>query len=86
MKRMTLGTSSLEVPVIAAGCMRINALDEEGTEDYINKCMELGMNFFEHADIYGNGKCESLFAEAFEERSSGVRISFSSPNAGLFRV
>ena len=28
--------------------------------------MELGMNFFEHADIYGNGKCESLFAEAFE--------------------
>lgn len=65
MKRMSLGTSSLEVPVIAAGCMRINTLDEENLEDYINKCMELGMNFFEHADIYGGGKCESLFAEAF---------------------
>lgn len=65
MKRMSLGTSSLKVPVIAAGCMRINTLDEESLESYINKCMELGMNFFEHADIYGGGKCESLFAEAF---------------------
>lgn len=65
MKRMSLGTSSLKVPVIAAGCMRINSLDEESLESYINKCMELGMNFFEHADIYGGGKCESLFAEAF---------------------
>jgi predicted oxidoreductase len=67
MKRMSLGTSSLEVPVIAAGCMRINTLDEEGVENYINKCMELGINFFEHADIYGGGKCESLFAEAFKQ-------------------
>lgn len=65
MKRMSLGTSSLKAPVIAAGCMRINTLDEESLESYINKCMELGMNFFEHADIYGGGKCESLFAEAF---------------------
>ncbi len=65
MKRMSLGTSSLKVPVIAAGCMRINTLDEESLESYINKCMELGMNSFEHADIYGGGKCESLFAEAF---------------------
>ncbi|WP_122641664.1 aldo/keto reductase [Luxibacter massiliensis] len=67
MKKMTLGSGSLEVPVIAAGCMRINTLDEDDIEVYINKCMELGMNFFEHADIYGNGKCESLFAEAFEK-------------------
>ena len=67
MKKMTLGSGSLEVPVIAAGCMRINTLDEDDIEVYINKCMELGTNFFEHADIYGNGKCESLFAEAFEK-------------------
>ncbi len=67
MKKMTLGSGSLEVTVIAAGCMRINTLDEDDIEVYINKCMELGMNFFEHADIYGNGKCESLFAEAFEK-------------------
>lgn len=65
MRNVTLGTGSLEVPVIAAGCMRINGLEAEGIEAYIHKCMELGMNFFEHADIYGSGKCESLFAEAF---------------------
>lgn len=67
MKRMTLGTSGLEVPVVAAGCMRINSLDAEGLQAYINECMELGMNFFEHADIYCGGKCESLFAEAFHQ-------------------
>lgn len=65
MKRMALGTSSLEVPVIAAGCMRLHALDEEGLDSYVHKCMELGINFFEHADIYGDGKCEAIFAEAF---------------------
>lgn len=65
MKRIKLGTSSLEVPVIAAGCMRIHTLDDEGLTGYIDKCMELGMNFFEHADIYGSGKCETMFAEAF---------------------
>lgn len=67
MRKVTLGTSSLEVPVIAVGCMRINGLEESKLESYINKCMELGMNFFEHADIYGRGKCESVFAEAFEK-------------------
>lgn len=66
MKKIALGTSGLEVPVVAAGCMRIHGLDEENLEEYISKCMELGMNFFEHADIYGSGKCESMFAEAFE--------------------
>jgi predicted oxidoreductase len=63
---MNLGTSSLEVPVLAAGCMRIHTMEVEEIVTYINTCMEYGVNFFDHADIYGNGKCESLFAEAFD--------------------
>ncbi len=67
MKKRVLGTSMLEVPVVAAGCMRINALKEQEMDEYIHTCLELGMNFFDHADIYGNGACESLFGRAFEQ-------------------
>ena len=65
MKTMQLGTSSLQVPVIAAGCMRITSLDEKQLASYIRKCLELGINFFDHADIYGGGECETLFGKAF---------------------
>ena len=65
MKTMQLGTSSLQVPVIAAGCMRITSLDEKQLASYIQKCMELGINFFDHADIYGGGECETLFGKAY---------------------
>ncbi len=64
MKKITLGASGLEVPVIGAGCMRIDALDAKDAERYVAVCLELGMNFFDHADIYGGGVCETVFAEA----------------------
>ncbi len=67
MKTIKLGGTNLEVPAIAAGCMRIDWLSSEGLQNYINTCMELGINFFDHADIYGGGRCEELFANAFAE-------------------
>jgi predicted oxidoreductase len=45
--------------------MRINALDESDLIRYIEGCIELGINFFDHADIYGGGQCEEIFAKAF---------------------
>ncbi|MFC5448836.1 aldo/keto reductase [Paenibacillus aestuarii] len=64
MKTIKLGTSSLEVPVIAVGCMRINSLDSKQAEQFVQTSLELGANFFDHADIYGGGKCEEIFADA----------------------
>ncbi len=64
MKTIPLGTSSLEVPVVAVGCMRINSLDKPEAERFVQTALELGANFFEHADIYGGGDCEEIFAEA----------------------
>lgn len=65
MKTKTLGTNTpLEVPVIALGCMRINGLELKQAEHYLQRCLELGINFFDHADIYGGGKCETFFAQA----------------------
>ncbi|ANS75254.1 aldo/keto reductase [Paenibacillus yonginensis] len=64
MKTIKLGTSSLEVPVVAVGCMRINSLDKNGAERFVQSALDLGANFFDHADIYGAGECEEIFADA----------------------
>ena len=64
MRTIKLGTSKLEVPVIAVGCMRINALDKNEAEHFIQTALEEGANFFDHADIYGGGTCEEIFADA----------------------
>jgi predicted oxidoreductase len=61
---MKLGTSELEVPVVAIGCMRINSLEKNEAETFIQTALEEGVNFFDHADIYGGGACEEIFAEA----------------------
>ncbi len=72
MRTMKLGTSTLEVPVVAVGCMRIGSLDMQQTERFVQTALEEGANFFEHADIYGGGTSEERFAEAIH-MSPGVR-------------
>ncbi len=61
---MTLGSSRLEVPVVAVGCMRIDSLDAGEAERFVKGAVELGATFFDHADVYGGGRCEEIFAEA----------------------
>ncbi len=64
MKTITLGMSNLTVPVVAVGCMRINTLDKKQAEKFIQTALEEGANFFDHADVYGGGACEEIFADA----------------------
>ena len=64
MKTIQLGKSELQVPVIAVGCMRIQKLNQTEAEKFIKTALELGANFFDHADVYGDGACEVLFAKA----------------------
>ncbi|HWT76638.1 MAG TPA: aldo/keto reductase [Mobilitalea sp.] len=64
MKYIELGKSSLQVPAIAVGCMRMDGLEIRQAKQFVDKALELGANFFDHADIYGAGKCEEIFAEA----------------------
>ncbi len=64
MRTMKLGPSDLQVPVIAVGCMRIHRLDKPDAATFIRTALEGGANFFDHADVYGGGACESIFAEA----------------------
>ncbi|MBD3921309.1 aldo/keto reductase family oxidoreductase [Paenibacillus sp. PR3] len=64
MRKIQLGTSNLEVPVVAVGCMRINSLNKPEAERFVQTALEQGANFFDHADIYGGGACEEIFADA----------------------
>jgi predicted oxidoreductase len=38
-------------------------------ENIVNLCLELGINTFDHADIYGGYRCEELFGKAIAARS-----------------
>lgn len=72
MRKIRLGSSSLEVPVVAVGCMRIKSLNKAQAQKFVQTALEEGANFFDHADIYGGGTCEEIFADAIN-MSSEVR-------------
>lgn len=69
MRTIKLGRSGLQVPVMAVGCMRINRLQPEEAERFVKSAVDLGASFFDHADIYGGGACESVFAKAISMNS-----------------
>jgi len=44
--------------------MRLTRLDKPEAERLVRTALDSGANFFDHADIYGGGRCEEIFAEA----------------------
>ena len=62
MKQIQLGTSPLMVPQVVVGCMRMADRTTAQIEKLVRTAMEHGANYFDHADIYGGGACESLFS------------------------
>lgn len=52
------------MPSVAVGCRRVCDVEEKEAEALLDTALELGCNFFDHADIYGQGACESRFAQA----------------------
>ena len=70
MRKMRLGTSDLEVSNISLGCMGMGKLTKENAAKVIHNAMELGVDFFDHADIYAGGKSEEIFAEAIDMNPS----------------
>ncbi|EAF1965648.1 aldo/keto reductase family oxidoreductase [Listeria monocytogenes] len=66
MKRITIGNSTLTASEISLGCMRMADLSKEDANKVINTALENGIDFFDHADIYGGGKSEEVFADAID--------------------
>lgn len=70
MRKIKLGTSDLTVSNISLGCMRMGDLSKKEAANVIHNALELGIDFFDHADIYAGGKSEEIFADAIDMNPS----------------
>lgn len=44
--------------------MRIGGMEPAALDQLITTCLDAGIDFYDHADIYGGGKCEEVFAKS----------------------
>lgn len=64
MSNQIIGQTGLEGSRIALGCMRMAALEVEEAKKVISTAINEGINFIDHADIYGGGESEIRFRDA----------------------
>lgn len=84
MRYVGLGRTGLKVSRLAIGCMSFGGPDTKGygwTLDYedskkvIDRAVDLGINFFDTADVYSWGKSEEIVGRALEGRRNDVVIA-----------
>ena len=75
MEYTTLGSTGMEVSRICLGCMSFGTsdwrewvLDEEESLDVIDRAVDLGINFFDTANMYSEGESERVLGEALSGR------------------
>jgi 1-deoxyxylulose-5-phosphate synthase len=73
MNYTNLGNTGLKVSRICLGCMSYGleerkwGLDEEQGRPFIERALELGINFFDTANMYGNGRSEEVLGRALHD-------------------
>lgn len=76
MKTQLLGTSGIEISRLSYGCMRISGSWDRTTVDdaviargieILESAVDAGYTFIDHADIYGDTACETVFGHALEK-------------------
>lgn len=72
MKYIRYEKGGKDVSAIGLGCMRLAAKTPDQCLELIHTALDAGINFFDHADIYGNGKCEEIFGAALK-KEPGLR-------------
>ncbi|HFI0464313.1 TPA: aldo/keto reductase family oxidoreductase [Streptococcus suis] len=66
MEKMQIGTSDVWASPLVHGCMRMASLSLEEAVAVLETTAEVGIDFYDHADIYGGGQSETLFAKALK--------------------
>jgi aryl-alcohol dehydrogenase-like predicted oxidoreductase len=79
---MNLGCSGLKVSRIALGCMSYDLagtgmkwhLNENGGRMFIKKALELGINFFDTANMYSDGESEEVLGRAIHDFTQREKV------------
>jgi aryl-alcohol dehydrogenase-like predicted oxidoreductase len=80
MEMIKIPHTDLEVSRLAMGCMglgdgwgsgtQLTADHERQAREFLDAAEEIGVNFFDHANIYGRGRSEEVFGRVLKERPS----------------
>jgi aryl-alcohol dehydrogenase-like predicted oxidoreductase len=78
MEYRAFGRTGWQVAAISFGAWAIGGSwgDVEDSESLaaLHRCLDLGINFFDTADVYGDGRSEQLLARLREERSEPFHV------------
>ena len=83
MKTVDLGKIGLNVSEISLGCMRMADISYEKAEKSVCASIETGINFFDHADIYGRGKSEEIFGKIIKKNNIKRESIFIQTKCGI---
>lgn len=83
MKIIKLGSSDIDVSAVVLGLMRIGTAEDP--VKVIETAYENGITFFDHADIYGDGKSEMIFADALKKTSIKREDLFIQSKCGIVK-
>ncbi len=86
MEYRTIGSSELRVSAVGLGCNNFGMrIDAEAARAVVDKALELGVNFFDTAEMYGMGASEEMLGAALGDRRADAIIAtkFGMPGAGM---
>ena len=74
MQRVTLA-DNLQMSRVIAGCMRTleAGMDGRKLRSFVQSCLDLGIDTFDHAPVYGAGGCEQIFGDEVLKKEPGIR-------------
>ncbi len=79
MQYRKLGRTGWDVSAISFGCWAIGSswgsVDDRDSLAALHRAVDLGVNFFDTADVYGNGRSERLLARLRQERHEPILIA-----------
>jgi len=94
MRYRKLGRTGLDVSVVCLGCMSYGipergghpwSLDEEASRPFFRRAIELGINFFDIANVYSAGTSEEITGRALRDFANRDEVVIATKVHGVMR-